>query len=270
MRTKRKEVYLMSENVIFCYSGTGNCLDMTKNIARELGDTDIILMRRAPAVTNVTQAKRVGFIFPCYAGGLPQGVEETLNTIEVDPVAYKFAVCQYSGYPGNGLAVADRIFHLDYWQTLSHQCSCIWLFPHTLMLPRLTPEGAQARSEREAKRIAQEVKAGKRSATPPKASRIFDLEHKAWPAITKKKAAQFAVSSYCIGCGTCAKVCPRGNIRLSDGKPVFGTDCIQCLACLQYCPQEAISLGEITRKREHYHNPNVTPDDLVQSVIHFD
>ena len=35
----------MSENVIFCYSGTGNCLDMAKTIARELGDTDIIIGR---------------------------------------------------------------------------------------------------------------------------------------------------------------------------------------------------------------------------------
>ena len=51
----------MSENVIFCYSGTGNCLDMAKTIARELGDTDIILMRKEPAVTDVRDAKRVGF-----------------------------------------------------------------------------------------------------------------------------------------------------------------------------------------------------------------
>ena len=36
----------MSENVIFCYSGTGNCLDMAKTIARELGDTDIILIQK--------------------------------------------------------------------------------------------------------------------------------------------------------------------------------------------------------------------------------
>ena len=50
----------MSENVIFCYSGTGNCLDMAKTIARELGDTDIILMRKEPAVTDVRDAKRVG------------------------------------------------------------------------------------------------------------------------------------------------------------------------------------------------------------------
>ena len=35
----------MRENVIFCYSGTGNCLDMAKTIARELGDTDIVPVR---------------------------------------------------------------------------------------------------------------------------------------------------------------------------------------------------------------------------------
>ena len=56
----------MSKNVIFCYSGTGNCLDLAKNIAKGLGDTDIIMMRRAPVKTDVTDAERVGFIVPCY------------------------------------------------------------------------------------------------------------------------------------------------------------------------------------------------------------
>ena len=260
----------MSENIIYCYSGTGNCLDIAKNIARELGDTDIVMMRRAPAMPDARGAKRVGFIFPCYAGGLPGGVEETMNAITVDPVSYKFAVCSCSAYPGTGLSIADGIFHLDYWQVLSHQCSCIWLFPHTLMVPPLSPEGAQERSEREAKRIGQEVKALKRTETPPKANPLNKAESSAWPKLSKRKAKQFAVSSMCVGCGTCAKVCPKDNIRMIDGKPQFGTDCLQCLACLQYCPQEAISLGKVTQKREHYHNPNVTADDLVKPVVHID
>ena len=46
----------MSKNVIFCYSGSGNCLDIAKNIAKKLGDTDIVLMRSAPAVTDVQEA----------------------------------------------------------------------------------------------------------------------------------------------------------------------------------------------------------------------
>lgn len=61
----------MSKNVIFCYSGSGNCLDIAKNIAKRLGDTDIVMMRAEPEVKDVRGAKRVGFVFPCYAGGLP-------------------------------------------------------------------------------------------------------------------------------------------------------------------------------------------------------
>ena len=36
------------------------------------------------------------------------------------------------------------------------------------------------------------------------------------------------------------------------------------------CPQQAISIGRITDRREHYHNPNVTAAELTESVIHVD
>ena len=125
----------MSENVIFCYSGTGNCLDMTKNIAKVLGDTDIIMMRSRPTVTDVKDAKRVGFVFPCYGGGLPGDVEKFVKLVEVSPDAYTFGVCQFAGYPGNGLHMIDEIVGLDYWAMMSHQCGYIVLFPHQLMVP---------------------------------------------------------------------------------------------------------------------------------------
>ena len=260
----------MSENVIFCFSGTGNCLDIAKNIGRALGDTDIVLMRRKPEVTDVRHAKRVGFVFPCYGGGLPGGVEETMRSIQLGDGAYTFGVCSCAAYPGTGLAILDSIHRLDYWAVVTHQCSCIWLFPHRLMFPPLTPDGAQARSEREAKRIARAVKALAKTEKRPKANPLNVRESALWQKVAAKKAEQFAVNADCVGCGTCAGLCPRGNIRLTDRKPQFGTDCLQCLACLQFCPQEAISLGSVTTRREHYHNPNVTPDDLVRRVIHYD
>ena len=60
----------MSENIIYCYSGSGHCLNMARSIARVLGDTDIVMMRSFPAKTDATEARRVGFVFPCYGGGL--------------------------------------------------------------------------------------------------------------------------------------------------------------------------------------------------------
>ena len=137
----------MAENIIYCYSGGGNCLDMAKNIARELGDTDIVMMRSAPVKTDAREAKRVGFIFPCYGGGLPGKVEEYAKTILISPDAYTFGIVQYAGYMGCGLYKLDRIRELDYWAGMSHQCTCIWLMPHGLMNPPLSVAAAQKRSE---------------------------------------------------------------------------------------------------------------------------
>ncbi len=41
---------------------------MAKNLARTLGGTDIIMMRSEPAVTDVTEAQRAGFVFSYYGG----------------------------------------------------------------------------------------------------------------------------------------------------------------------------------------------------------
>ena len=150
--------FIMKENVIFCYSGTGNCLDMAKNIAKSLGDTDIIMMRKYPAVTDVREAKRVGFIFPCYGGGLPGHVERYLHDIKVSPDAYTFAINQSAAYKGEGLRKLNEIIPLDYWAAVTHQCTCIWLFPHDLMIPKMGAVEAQARSEHFAAKFANDIK----------------------------------------------------------------------------------------------------------------
>ena len=187
----------MRENVIFCYSGTGNCLDMAKTIARELGDTDIILMRKEPAVTDVREARRVGFIFPCYGGGLPGGVEESLRKIQVGLTAYTFGVCQYAGYMGSGLYKLNSIIPLRYWTAVSHQCTCIWLLPHSVMLPPVTPAMAQRRADKKAKQIAQAVLSGAVSPKAPPKKPVNQLESSVWPKIVAGKAqGAFAARDY--------------------------------------------------------------------------
>lgn len=260
----------MSKNVIFCFSGTGNCLDIAKNIASELKDTDIIMMRGKPTVKDVSAARRVGFVFPCHGGGLPGDMEAHLRQIKVAPDAYTFGICSYAGYLGTGLHKIDEIIHLDYWTGISHQCSCIWLFPHGLMLPPVTPEKAQARAERLAKRAAGEILSARRSDRRPPNNPLNVAESNAWPKIAGLKAAKMRANDACIGCGQCASLCPRGNIRIKNGRAIIGADCIQCLSCLQYCPREAIDLGGISVKRERYHNPNVTAAELSTPLIHID
>ena len=260
----------MAENIIYCYSGAGHCLNMAKSIAKMLGDTDIVMMRSFPAITDARGAKRVGFIFSCMAGGLPGDMEEYVKAIQISPDAYTFAVEQYAGYLGCGLHKIDEIVHLDYWDGISNHSTAIWLMPHVLTFPPTTAKAAQERIDRKAAEVGAAVRLGRRSEKRPPKEAAFALMSKGLGKTHASRAKEFAANADCIGCGTCEKICPRGNIRLQNGKPVFGTNCIGCLSCVQYCPKAAINIGKITEKRERFPNPNVKPLELTEKVIHVD
>ncbi|MCR5088202.1 MAG: EFR1 family ferrodoxin [Oscillospiraceae bacterium] len=260
----------MSENIIYCYSGSGHCLDMAKSIAKVLGDTDIVMMRSFPTKTDAGEAKRVGFVFPCYGGGLPGDVENYVKAIRIKPDAYKFAVEQYAGYMGCGLHKIDEIVGLDYWDTVSNHSTCIWLMPHSLTFPPTSKELAQKRLDKKAEAVGKAVKAMERSEKKPPKKAVFALESKAFSGMHAARTKKFSVGDACIGCGTCVKVCPRNNISLTNGRPNFGTNCIGCLSCVQYCPEQAINVGKITEKRERFPNPHIMASDLTQKIIHID
>lgn len=90
----------MPRNGIFCCSGTGNCLDPARNIARGLGDAEIIMMRQEPAVTDVRKAERVGLVLPCQGGGAPEDVLKHAAMIRVSPAAYTLRAFQPQMPPG--------------------------------------------------------------------------------------------------------------------------------------------------------------------------
>ena len=260
----------MSENIIYFFSGSGNCLNMAKAIAKSLGDTDIVSLRHFPEITDATAYKKVGFVVPCYGGGLPLGVEDHIKAIKLSPSAYKFAVIQYAGYRGCGLRKIDDIVRLNYWTGLSNHCSAIWLMPHYLTIPPTTLSAAQLRSDKKAEEIAAKVKVNYECSGRPPKNRLFALESAGFADINKFINSKMNVNDKCVGCGQCAKLCPKGNIEIKDGKAVIGTDCIGCMACIEYCPNEAINVGGITVKRARFHNANVSAQDLMESIIHID
>lgn len=66
------------------------------------------------------------------------------------------------------------------------------------------------------------------------------------------RAKQFYAAASCVGCGKCERGCPLNNIRLKDGKPIWGDACTHCMACICGCPTEAIEYGKHSRGKPRY------------------
>ena len=67
------------------------------------------------------------------------------------------------------------------------------------------------------------------------------------------KANDFQAGAACTGCGLCAEKCSMNNIRIVDGKPVWGKSCTHCMACICYCPSKAIEYGKNSLGKPRYH-----------------
>ncbi len=76
----------------------------------------------------------------------------------------------------------------------------------------------------------------------------------------------YTLEDSCIGCGTCAKVCPVNNITVDKEKRIIslGGYCISCFGCTHNCPTNPIRLkGE--RSKTRYRNSNITLNEIIKS-----
>ena len=66
-------------------------------------------------------------------------------------------------------------------------------------------------------------------------------------------ARSFYTTDKCISCGRCTSVCPLGNIRIENSRPVWGDNCTHCMACIGVCPMEAIEYGKKSQGKNRYY-----------------
>jgi len=69
------------------------------------------------------------------------------------------------------------------------------------------------------------------------------------------------VTADCNNCGICARVCPSGNITVTDGV-FFADKCEACLACLHLCPRNAMR-HKSQKSDRRWINPEVSLDEII-------
>jgi len=252
---------------IYCFTGTGNSLFVARRLAEALGG-EVLSMARAMREAALPMSDRAVLVYPTYMYRPPRLVAAFFRKLE--PGTSAVAVVTHGGDPGSALFRA---------KALLKERGVSLRAGHGVSMPgNYTPFGGPGAKEeverllgeagKRVDAIAAGIAAGEAHFDPPSGSAFrrlvypelwYRLGYWAIPMTDQK----FWVGERCDGCGTCARVCPVGNVEMADKRPRWNKKCEQCLACLQWCPRGAVELGKSTSGVDRYQNPEVSRRDLI-------
>jgi ferredoxin len=256
------------ETIIYFYTGTGNSLWTAKNIARHLGNTELIPIASKKESIITSKAERVGLIFPVHMWGLPLHVSDFVQRLAADPARYYFAVAVNAGQVAATLIQLKKMMQKKRIHLSAGFSIC--------MPSNYIPWGGAIAMEKQQERFADslnkikfisEIVRAKEVRTPEKGpslqnvflSALYKMGSPRIPGMDKS----FWADAKCTGCKICEKICPDKNITITDGKPTWHHHCEQCLACIQWCPEEAIQYGKNTTTKKRYHHPEIKLPEML-------
>ena len=255
--------------MIIYYSCTGNTRWAAETLSALLGEeliSAVDAIRGGRFSFTLAPGEKLGLMFPVHGWRPPLPFREFLRKLIIEGYNdnYTFAVCTAGDNIGETMDLlcadaAEAGIHVDAMQSL--------LMPESYVgMPFMDvdkPYNERRKIEESAKRLRKFAEQVEKHTTGYR-----DLDLGRWPKINSRLIGgyftghlltdkHFRVSEEkCIGCGRCEKVCPTGNISLSEeNAPVWHHDnnCISCFACYHHCPVRAIEYGSKTRGKGQYY-----------------
>lgn len=243
--------------MILYFSGTGNSEFVAKTMAEALGDELISInnyMKNGIAGDFVSGRPYV-LVCPTYAWRVPLVVEDWLKTARLDgnDDMYFVLTCGAGTFGAQTYAkkLCDRIgMNFRGFKTV--------IMPENYIAMFNVPD--KKKSERIVNAAMRPINAAIKAI-----ERCEDIEEKTPPfsmfmsTIVNWFFYKFTIGDKgfhlekpCTSCGRCVELCPLNNIRIIDGKPVWGGNCTHCMACICGCPAECIEYKNASQKRRRY------------------
>lgn len=260
-------------NRIFYFTGSGNSLAIARAIADGLGETELLPIATSMRGFEGADEERVGIVSPVFAWGPPRMVAEFLRRFHAKAGQYVFAISDSGGSHG---ATLRRIAKLLRSAGTRLDAGFAVRGDFLANLPGMEDMGVIRFIQRIVKKVPlhfadrrdeliRAIRAKERQAPEVNnlsVNLIGSIMHGGAMNMFKKADRDFRVSDACISCGTCARVCPRENVRLVDDRPTWHQDCEMCYACMLWCPQRAISVkGNLPAEPRHH--PDVALEDML-------
>ena len=245
--------------MVLYFTGTGNSRYLARRIAEglEMPLYDLNACIKAGDTAPVQTGRDVVLVTPTYAWRIPRVVSEWLGKTELTGAERIWFVMDCGSEIGNAAKYNRNIAeqkHLCYMGTSQI------LMPENYIAMFDAPEAEEARKiVKNAEPAIMDTAVWIKEGQPFPATRnnFYDrfMSGPVNPIFYQffVKATAFQTDDTCIGCGQCVKNCPKNNIVLENGKPIWGNQCTHCMACICYCPTEAIEYGKKSIGKPRYH-----------------
>lgn len=253
---------------LYYFSGAGNSLQVARDLATELGETELVSIPKVMSSKIDTGSECIGIVFPVYCYSMPRMVTRFVDRLKSDKSKYFFAICTHGGTPGRTLQQTAKQFKV---KDMKLSAGFAIQMPASAIITfEVEPEDKQqmyfSNAKQKIKRIAPIIKERKEHKIEKMLflkNWMFRIVRVLFSNSMKNTYKGFWANEKCNGCGICVALCPTGNIRISNNKPEWGqTNCESCLACFNWCPKQSIQHKKKTARRGRYHNPNVKAKDL--------
>lgn len=258
--------------MVFYFTATGNSLYVARELAESLGGDELrSIPQELQREDELSYAdETIGIVCPTFSGLMPRIVRRFLKRATFE-TPYFYVVMTYgmnaSVAEEEAVAYGEHIgVHVDY--ATSVQLVDNWLFTFDMneqqAMDKHIPEQMA-----ELKAAIAERRLGHREPSDQQREAFTgaNLRNCRWPEMTD--GTQITVRpERCIGCGTCAKVCPLGRFFVGEDKLAHRTSeyCEFCLACAHACPKKAITLSVQDKNPEaRYRNPNVKLAEIIRA-----
>lgn len=244
--------------MILYFSGTGNSEYAAKRIGKITGDETLNLFEkiRSRDFSELHAARPWVVVVPTYAWRIPRIVQNWLENTNFSGNREIYFVMTCGGSIGNAGKYLEKLCAAKKMRYLG--CLAIPM-PENYIALFTTPAKEEAEATiRQAEAVIEKAALlmKKNEAFPQPAVTFRDklssgiVNDVFYPMFVHAK--KFYATSACISCGKCAEVCPLNNIRLENGKPVWGKNCTHCMACICRCPSEAVEYGEHSKGLPRY------------------
>jgi ferredoxin len=274
---------------IYYFSGTGNSLHVSGELAKRFPETRLIPMVRHLHDDSISAASEtVGLVFPIHLTAMPYPVKQFVEKLNLDSAEYVFAATTRYGtfhvadlHLRRMLEKKGKSLNAFFVVNMVDNSPCGLMTKSFPGFRKITEGWTDRIAAEKLDEIESSVQEKLKDITATIGSRLPHAEQgSALSAIgkrcasllmaltekaTRKQVIPFYADDDCTGCGICAEVCLSGRVTMNGNQPEWPAEapCFFCYACFNSCLEQAILVRDrYERKQGRYLNPAVSPKEI--------